>query len=135
LGVLVRTHPKHVRKPILNGMQWWRHRAKRALCEFYDSALEIAQTLPEPLQRWGADTEPLRLLLDPISEGLHRRHGLDVAMMPSGSIMESLTTNMVIAMHRQGTAWPHVPVVDFKWKRKWHMREYYDASWGGGHHG
>jgi hypothetical protein len=130
LGVLVRSAAKYADKPLLNGMQWWRYRAKHALVAFYEQALLIARTLPESLLRWGADTEPLRLLLTPLEEGLQFRCGLRVAMLPTGEIMESLTRNMMTDLYQHGETWPHVPVVDFKDIRKLSMRQYFNGTVG-----
>src|ERR1041384_7933234 len=71
LGILVRPRPKAMPGiPILNGVQFLAHRGKAKLSTFYRQALAVARTLPEEQIQWGADTEALRILLEPLHVGL-----------------------------------------------------------------
>jgi len=86
LTLLVRTGDKYQHRPILNSVQWWPIAAKDQLVGFYRQALILADAFPEPLVLWGADSEALRQLLDPIRVGLHTRAGLQVSMRESASV-------------------------------------------------
>ncbi len=133
LAVLVRTAEvfRGTRKAILNGTQWWRHAAKPELIEFYDRALTIARDLPEELLRWGADTEPLRMLLEPIELGIHvrRRHrrerGMRIKMIEARHISASLSDENVDRCTRgHRPRLQKIPILDFKYTRKRHMAAY-----------
>lgn len=125
LGVLARTRPKYVDRPILNGVQFWRVAAKDRLVAFYTEALVLAQTLPEPCVRWGADTDALVSLLAPIVLGRQTRAGVSVDFLPYTDVLWSFDGDDLDG------SWPMHPVVDFKgpWRKK-AMRAYYDATLG-----
>jgi hypothetical protein len=129
LGILVRPEEKfqEPRREILNQAQWWRHSAKRKLAAFYRRALAIARTLPEPLLTWGADTEPIRQLVEPLEIGIVERQGLSVALIDAGEPMESLSG---VNINRLAYGKPLKlgrPILDFRYTRKHHMRAVYDA--------
>jgi hypothetical protein len=129
LGVLFRSGEKYAHRPMLNGVQFWKHKAKDRLVAFYRKALAIAPTLPEDAQRWGADTEPIIQLLAPMELGLLSRHGLTVQCLEATHVMRSLNIGEMQEGHRP--IWPVHTVVDFKfWRRKQYMRAYYEATLG-----
>jgi hypothetical protein len=117
LSLLVRSGKKYQKRPLLNAVQWWPIAAKAALIDFYRAACVHAAGLPDNLIRWGADTEALRVLVEPIALGVHVRHGLRVHMIEARSVMQSSTQT-----HR-----PTVPIVDFKYLQKLTMAAYFDA--------
>jgi hypothetical protein len=129
LGVLVRLEPKHLDsgRTILNQTQWWRHGAKSRLVAFYRQALDIARTLPEPIRTWGADTEPLRQLLEPLNAGKAMRAGLKARMIPAGEVMDSLSSVNVRRLEEGLPLLVDRPLLDFRYTRKLHMRATFDS--------
>jgi len=106
---------------LMNGLQWWAVAGKKRLVALYEQALDIARALPEAEQDWGADTIPLVRLLGPFEPGLFDRGGLALRVLPFGSLL-------TIVEHRRGKKEPaSALVVDFKYRNKMHMREYYGA--------
>lgn len=133
LGLLVRGE-KFRDRPVINSVQWWRVAAKARLVPFMQTALAIAQTLPESIIVWGADTEPLRRLIEPIhSGGAGLRQGVSVAMLPFDEIVHELSSR---DWTRLSTGLPIAPpplaITDFKARRKVMMRAYFDATIGAG---
>lgn len=131
LGVIVRSAEKFIAAglPLLNSVQWWRVEAKNRLIAFYRQALDIAETLPEDVIRWGADTEPLLRLLSPLERGLSRRSGLTVSAIDQSEIMTSFTRRMDSQM-RAGVTYHGLPLIDFKFLRKHSMREFFTVNYG-----
>lgn len=128
LGVIVRPGYAYAARPILNAVQWWRVDAKAALIVFYERVLGLARSLPEPILRWGADSEPLRQLLAPIVCGYSRRAGVDVYAHDQHHWMTSLPPRTMEAFDRDEV--PNLlqtPVVDFKGRRKHYMGRYAEA--------
>lgn len=131
LSIIVRPGLKYAHRPIINSVQWWPLRARRRLVRFYERALRIARGLSAGLVAWGADSEPLRQLLEPILPGRGLRGGLDVRMIPMGEVMHSLHQREIdelAAGHVPPR--PSVPIVDFRYTRKLHMAAYYRACLG-----
>ena len=128
-GILIRPAAKHITgQPILNGVQFWAMRGRERLVAFFRQALVIAKALPEKQIQWGADTDALRVLLEPLSLGIHQRAGLTVALLESRTVIETFSS-----VHEKwlaaGTpfAVPTKPVLDFRNLRKPFMRPVYDA--------
>ncbi len=122
---------KFVHHPILNGVQFWPVSQKSALIDFYTRALAIGQTLPEGYQVWGADTEPLRRLLQPLKAGVIEREDLPrTRLIESHEIMQGLTTRQADDLRQGFAVPPSVPVVDFRYLRKHAMRAYFEATIG-----
>jgi hypothetical protein len=133
LGLIVRLGEKFQakQKTFINGTQWWAIRAKPRLIEFYRQALDVAKTLPESSIVWGADTESIRQLVHPMCEGLVKRAGLTIQMVPYERVMTAFPSSAID--HLQGrrlAAWPTVPLMDFRARRKLYMRAFYDATYG-----
>lgn len=133
LGLIVRLGEKFQakQKTFINGTQWWAIRAKPRLIEFYRQALDVAKTLPASCITWGADTESIRLLVQPMCEGLVKRAGLTIQMVPYERVMTAFPSSAID--HLQGrrlAAWPTVPLMDFRARRKLYMRAFYDATYG-----
>jgi hypothetical protein len=116
--------------PILNGVQVWRHRAKAALIAFYTQALMVAEGLPEARIVWGADTDALRILLEPIEPGMHTRGGLTVNMRDANAVLEPCSNVHRKWLEQGREFWPSRPVVDFRWKRKDFQRPFFEATYG-----
>jgi hypothetical protein len=131
LGLVIRYGEKYRRKPLLNGVQFWRYGAGPQLATFYREALELALTLPEGLLRWGADTEPIVRLLAPLDAGGYERCGLMVYGHKRETVMDELSESDII---RLGRGWrvpfPVCPIVDFKYLKKRHMAAYFDETVG-----
>lgn len=126
LTILVRQ--KFWKRPILNAAQWWPVAARPRLIAFYQAALDVASTLPDEVQTWGADSESLRVLLAPITPGLHRRAGLQVSLLNAGLAMHSLTKGDCQRLERcEPPLRPRAPIVDFKYTRKRYMPAYFAA--------
>lgn len=132
LGIIVRLDPKFSAIPILNSVQWWRHRAKPRLIAFYTEVLAIARALPEEWLVWGADSEPLRQLLQPLSPGVHQRAGLRVALLPTTWVMDGISGPIMRRLEEgESIDWPPpLPILDFRSSRKQFMRAYYNATLG-----
>lgn len=128
LGIVVRPSAKYAARPIINSVQWWAVSARRRLVLFYRQALAIAKSLPEKLLIWGADSEPIRQLLHPITIGPALRAGVDVNMIYMPHIMSSLPQTVMddLDAHRP-VGRPAVPIADFRYTRKHYMRRYFEA--------
>lgn len=127
LSILVRTVKRFSKRPILNAVQWWPVASKRKLIGFYRETLAIAEQLPENLIAWGADSESIRMMIEPIAVGVHARHGLQVSMIEARSVMESLSTLTLHRLQQRLPVAPAAPIVDFKYLRKHQMAAYFRA--------
>jgi hypothetical protein len=132
LGVLVRPEQKHrdSGRTVMNQVQWWSHQAKPALIAFYRQALAIARTLPENVITWGADTEPIRQLIEPIELGVCVRGGLSVSLIHFGSVMVSLSKANIDRLAMGEPILVGHTVLDFKYTRKQHMRAAFESLYG-----
>ncbi len=132
LGLLVRTGHKHQAavggQPFLNGVQFWARRGKHRLIPFYQRALALAHTLPADLLTWGADTEAVRQLIEPIDVGIHLRSGVTVRMIESASVLEAFSKHQAHWLHEGCLPQPTSAVVDFRALRKRYMRPVYEAT-------
>lgn len=131
LGLMVRGD-KFVHRPIINSVQWWRVEAKVRLAAFMKQALDIAQSLPEELIVWGADSEPLRQLIAPIlPDEVGMRNGVSVAMLPFDTIVHELSSGERVQLETgRAVKAPPLPVTDFKYRRKQMMQAYFKATIG-----
>lgn len=133
LGILARELPP--KDPngyrILNGVQFWAHRGKVKLSDFYRQALELAQTLPEETIAWGADTVVLERLLDPLEIGITSdRAGLRVRFIESKDVLERPTRRQLFQL-RAGLPIDRTRDVScFRNMRKLYMKDYYRATVG-----
>jgi hypothetical protein len=132
MGIVIRTEPKHREsgRVILNQVQFWRRSSRQKIVAFYHEALKLAKTLPEDVIVWGADTEPLRQLLEPIDAGVWDRAGLRVDLIEWHQILEGLTTE-----HKRCLAWGSPirvsrSILDFRATRKLWMRQAFDSLIG-----
>lgn len=136
VGILVRPQSKHRvdrGQPFLNGVQFWSYAGKARLVAFYQRALQIAEQMPEHQIVWGADTDAVRELLEPLTIGLHERAGLRVAMLDSDRVLESFTRMYYKQFQRDGVfPVPMVPVLDFRGRRKEYMPLVYRVTYGAG---
>lgn len=134
LGLVVRLQQKFVDsgRVILNSCQFWRHKSKTHLVDFYKRALAIAETLPDNRIRWGADTDPLIHLLSPItSEGLRLRDGLWVNFINETDVMDSVSEEEVAALdYGIFQRVSSLPICDFKYRKKVAMSAYFKATVG-----
>lgn len=131
LVALIRSDPKYNGPdgwPLLNGVQWWRAKAKNRLVAFYRRALELAAAMPEDRLVWGSETDAVRALLEPLRLGLHKRAGLRVEMVEADLVLETFSTSHAQGLDRGAFAWPRRPILDFRWMRKSHMRAVYEAT-------
>ncbi len=128
LTLLVRTREKYRDRPIMNGMQWWPVAGRDRLIEFYAAAMAVARTLPADVVTWGADSEALRVLVDPIRVGVHRRSRCAVSMLESDAVLVPLHSRDMAAIDAgEPMARPSGPAIDFKYAtrkpymaRVWH---------------
>lgn len=131
LGVLVRPTHKHkdTWKKVLNGVQFWSVRGKQRLGVFYREALARAERMSDNLITWGADTEALRSLLEPVSAGgLQHRFGARVEMIDYARVLEAFSQAQIDGL-QQGTApIPLRAVTDFRYRRKVWMRQAYEMT-------
>lgn len=134
LTVCVRPTAKHTAggQPLLNGVQWWRVKAKPGLVAFYQQALRIAEQLPEESLVWGADTDAVRHLIEPIEVGLSRRAGIQVHQVDARAVLEGFSSSHEAALARGEVPWPTRPVLDFRYFRKKFMRPTYEATFAKG---
>lgn len=124
-SAIVMVRKKFIHHPILNGVQFWPIAQKAALVAFFAQAVAICRDLPDNLQRWGGDTEPLRQLLMPLSQKTTDRAGLRVRMIESSELMQSYSDRMLKC---RPAARPVRPILDFRYLRKQSMRAYFDAT-------
>ncbi|HEX7770334.1 MAG TPA: hypothetical protein VF422_09955 [Dokdonella sp.] len=136
LSVLVRATAKHMEQdggqPLLNGVQFWRAKAKKRLIPFYQQALDIARTLPEDRIVWGADTDAVRRLIEPIELGNVARAGLHLEMVDAERVIETFSDRHAEALAEGRSPWPARPVLDFRWMRKPNMPAVYRATFAQG---
>lgn len=131
LGVVVRVADKYRDKPLLNGVQFWRHAAKDRLVGLYRQALAVAKTLPEDTIRWGADTEAIHRLIAPLQSGRFERAGLSIDGIPRWSFLgEANHADQDRIARGLPPKAPPLPVMDFKARRKLFMADYFDATLG-----
>lgn len=131
LVALIRSDPKHCGPngwPLLNGVQWWRVRAKQRLVRFYARALEMASAMAEDRLVWGSETDAVRALLEPLARGSHKRSGLRVDMIEAEDVLETFSTSHARTLNAGVFQWPKRPILDFRWMRKTHMRAVYEAT-------
>ncbi|HEX8030281.1 MAG TPA: hypothetical protein VF491_17525 [Vicinamibacterales bacterium] len=130
LGLLVRPDLQHrdTWKKVINGVQFWAVGAKACLVAFYRAALARAEQLPEHLLLWGADTEAIRQLIEPVSVGLHERCGLRVHLIDEARVSRALTQDQIDGMHRGVAPQFTHAVMDFRYRRKCYMRHVYEMS-------
>lgn len=129
LGICIRKPPKGASGfPILNGVQFWSIRGKARLGAFYRRALDIAERLPEEDILWGADTEALRMLLQPLEVGLHQRDSLTVRLIDSRDVIHALSAGQIRQLQAGTLPRPIRPVLDFRNLRKTFMRRVYEAT-------
>lgn len=119
---------EHGRLPILNGVQWWSAKAKPQLSAFYRRALAIAESAPEDRLVWGADTDALCDLLEPLEVGIQDRAGLRVLMVDSDEVLSALCTTEIRWLKERRPFWPARAVLDFRGRRKVHMPQVYAST-------
>lgn len=134
LVVLIRPQAKHMHssqgQPFLNGVQFWRARSRKRLARFYRRALAVAEGLPEERRVWGADTDAVRELLEPLALGIHERAGLVVEMIDAAVVLEAFSQAHADALVAGQPIAPLRPVLDFRFLRKRHMAAVYRAAFG-----
>jgi hypothetical protein len=133
LGILARPLPPKDPEgfTILNGVQLWSHRAKPALAAFYRQALALAETLPEDVIAWGADTVALQMLLDPVVDYLGAivpRAGLRVRLLAADDVLERLSSTQIRHLQSGERITRTRDVLDFRNMRKRFMKEFYAAT-------
>lgn len=136
IGLLVRSASKHARteqgQPLLNGVQFWRYKSRKRLVHFFRDALNIAQRLPEDRVVWGADTDAVRQLIEPIDEGTVRRGPFRVNMIDASDVLETFSSSQADRLAAGNPQWPTRPVLDFRFTRKPFMPLVYRATIGAG---
>lgn len=130
LKLLVRPTYKHrdTWKKLLNGVQFWSVRAKSTLVPFYREALARAERLRDDLICWGADTVALLELIEPVSIGLHTRHGVRVELMEYSRVLEALSEEAIHGIQKGIAPRPLRAVCDFRYRRKRYMRQAYEMT-------
>lgn len=133
LGVLIRRGSEQTargepRLKVLNGVQLWHLKGKTHLQQFYRGALMIAQTLPESRLVWGADTDALEVMLGSLEVGVVYRHSMWIQMINSQAIIEALSDRHTDGLKSGDVPWPDKSVLDFRWKRKVFLPDYYRAT-------
>ncbi len=122
---------KFVRHPILNGVQIWPLAQKDRLIAFYARARAIGRRLPEGFQVWGADTEPLRQLLQPLQAGVLERDDLPrTRLIEAAEILQGFTSRQAEDAKAGIAVLPVAPVLDFRYLRKASMRRYFELTIG-----
>jgi hypothetical protein len=131
LTILVRSHAKYAKRPILNAAQWWPVSARDRLIPFYESAVRVAYGLPDNLVTWGADSEALRRLIAPIVVGCQPRGGVLVHQIEARLVMYAMSRELVNRLEA-GETMQGVPqpIIDFKGQRKRLMARYVAATGG-----
>lgn len=120
IGLLARDHAE-VKKHILNGVQFWPHHAKNKIVALYEEFYQRAQQLPPDIKQWGADTLPLIEFASPVEvKGLHVRRGLRVRFYNHDKLCKRISVNYITRDFMQ-------PIADFTYKRKFHMKQFFEA--------
>jgi len=132
LGVLVRTNDKYKDNWLLNGVQFWSPKGKAELVAFFAEALRRARKASEASLTWGADTDIVRMMLEPLALGVQERHGLIVEMIESDQVIEEYHKRHEYLMDAGEPPWPNRAVMDFRWRRKPAMPRVYRATFGRG---
>lgn len=130
LGLVVRTEPKFfAKRPLLNGIHFWRHSAKAQLGAFFADALDLVRTFPNELLRWGGDAEAVWRLVQPVrsSDRILSRHGLSVGILPALSLLRSVSSREMELAATVSLPRPYEPVLDFRYRRKVAMRPVFEA--------
>lgn len=132
LGILIRpTHQdKDTWKKVLNGVQFWAVRGKKRLVAFYRDALARAERMHEDMVTWGADTQAIRELVEPVSLGVHMRGGARVQMIDYARVLAALSQEQIEGLQRGVAPRPHRAVLDFRYRRKVWMRQTFDMTIG-----
>lgn len=130
LGILVRPRllARDTWKKVINGVQFWAVRAKARLVAFYRAALARAERMTADLQHWGADTQAIRELLEPMATGLHRRLGMWVHLIDDATVSRPLSQDEIDGMRRGVAPRPTRAVTDFRYGRKRWMRQFYEMT-------
>lgn len=131
LTILIRTGiPRDGTKnlPILNGVQFWAQAGRDRLVGFYRRALAIAAAQPEDRIVWGADTDALCDLLEPLTVGVHERAGLRVRMIESSDLLETMSSMRRRMMDDGRWLGSARAVLDFRGRRKSFMRDVYERT-------
>ena len=120
LGVLVRQTKRPQDMALLNGVQFWRVRAKDRLAGFYQQVLDTARAMSDDVIRWGADGNALVECLKPLGNGADfgMRHGLKVAFIKAPTVLEEWSTMHMAELENGKLLGPSRPVYDFRYKRK-----------------
>ncbi len=131
LGLAVRTEPKFFdKRPLLNGIHFWRHSAKVELGAFFAAALDRVRLFDNALLRWGGDAEAVWQLVQPIAatDRVVKRAGLRVGVLPAVSILRSVSSpEMTHAARGTRMTRPEIPVMDFRYRRKASMPAVFKA--------
>jgi hypothetical protein len=130
LGLLVRSRMVHryTWKKVINGVQFWAVKAKKRLAAFYREALARAERMSSELQAWGADTQALRELIEPVSIGLVERMGVRVHLISDTRVSFPLTETQIEGLQAGIAPQSRHAVMDFRYRRKLHMRRVYELS-------
>lgn len=130
LGLLIRGEKKFfAKRPLLNGVHFWRHAAKDRLVGFFRAALRQVRALSPELLAWGGDTEAVLALVQPIRPyGTVDRQGVSVGMLQASTILQSVNQESIerlTAATRMPL--PPTPILDFRYRRKAVMRQTFEA--------
>lgn len=131
LGLLIRPNDKHAvengGQPLLNGVQYWRGKARKRVAQVFRRAIATAKQLSEDRIAWGADTDALRMQVEPLELGTVTRGPLRVQLLDSDKVIETFSTQHQDRLNEGRQPWPSRPVLDFRWVRKPHLPVCYRA--------
>lgn len=135
LSIIVRLEPKFQAWPFMSVAQWLPVRSRAVLVALYQEVLAIARSLPEDVVVWGADSEPLRQLLEPAESGLVDRtvagRPFRVHMLPSTHYLRALSSKAMQRIDAGAPAkWPSAALIDCRAHRKRYMARYFAATIG-----
>ncbi len=132
LGILIRpTHAgKDTWKKVLNGVQFWSVRGKKRLINFYREALARAEGMSESLIAWGADTQAIREIIEPVALGAYMRGGVRVQMMDYNLVLAALSEEQIEGMASGRAPRSHRAVLDFRYRRKRFMCQTFEMTIG-----
>lgn len=119
LGLIARTRP--IERPLLNSVQFWPFSHREGLRTIYAAAFDETKRLPEPEIVWGGDTTVFVRLFGPVVPGVLAKTDLGVVrFLDADHVIVPYTAPLLRKP-------PPDRVVDFRYMRKQHMREYFDA--------
>lgn len=130
VALLVRTPGEYEGEwPLINSVQWFNPKKRDQLVEFYEEALKRARAMSEDQIRWGAETNAVLSLIEPLEYGFHRRwNQVGVTMIRHSDVLQKFNSHDIAQTELGVCPWPQGAIFDFRWTRKQYMRACYEQT-------